>query len=96
MTKPHAEYDLADIIQRGESDTIEFKAAFSDMSDVLKCICAFANGEGGYILVGVSDGGDPVGVDVDNVVLERLENMIRETIEPKIYVNISIEAVNDK
>ena len=96
MTKPHAEYDLADIIQRGESDTIEFKVSFSDMSDILKCICAFANGKGGYVLVGVSDDGDLVGVDVDSVVLERLENMIRETIEPKIYVNISIEAVNDK
>lgn len=38
-----------------ESQTLEFKRLWKD--DYLKTICAFANGEGGCLLVGVYDDG---------------------------------------
>jgi len=43
-----------------ESHTTEFKSSWRD--EYLKWICAFANTNGGRLLIGVDDNGNPVGV----------------------------------
>lgn len=94
MTKN--EIDIGELIRKKEGDRLEFKLSFSDMSDILRTICALANHRGGIILIGVSDDGKIVGVGVDNTILSRLENTIRETIEPRIYPTITVRAIDDK
>lgn len=43
-----------------ETQTVEFKQSWHD--ECLKWICGFANAQGGKLIVGVDDGGKPVGV----------------------------------
>lgn len=47
-----------------ESHTTEFKSSWRD--EYLKWICAFANTNGGRLLIGVDDNGNPVGVKDSN------------------------------
>lgn len=57
-----------------ESQTLEFKSIWKD--DYLKTICAFANGEGGQLLIGVNDQGEIIGIDNSKQLLETLPNKI--------------------
>ena len=61
-------------IEAGEDRTTEFKREFgNDLSAVGKAICAFANGEGGLIVLGIDDAGSIVGLNADpHEVHERL------------------------
>lgn len=65
-----------------ESETLEFKREFSET--IRNTVIAFANCNGGTILVGVDDDGGIVGLDdVDKTAL-RITNMIRNSIRPDI------------
>lgn len=52
--------ELLRILKDGESDRVEFKSELS--RGIQHDACAFANGEGGRIFIGVKDSGDPVGI----------------------------------
>ena len=47
--------DVLGRIEAGESRTTEFKRGLGDLSAVGKAICAFANTEGGIVILGVDD-----------------------------------------
>jgi hypothetical protein len=57
----HVDSDLTHILANGESDTVECKAWMpTDSSDpkaieLLQTVCAFANGQGGTIWIGIND-----------------------------------------
>lgn len=64
-------------IEEGEGRATEFKRQFKDLSAIGKAICAFANGEGGLIVIGVDDGGSIVGLNEGpNKVHERLTSFL--------------------
>ena len=43
------------LIKEGESERVEFKRSIT--RDIHKEICAFANANGGYIIIGIDDEG---------------------------------------
>lgn len=53
---------LLDVVSQGESAFIEFKSSFQ--KEVIETLTAFANTQGGAVLIGVSDAGQVVGVSV--------------------------------
>ena len=57
--------DILGRIEAGESRTTEFKPGLGDLSAVGKAICAFANTEGGVVILGVDDARTIVGVRED-------------------------------
>jgi ATP-dependent DNA helicase RecG len=58
------EWDMAAIIQAGESYQVEFKRNVN--SDISKEIVAFANSSGGRIFIGIEDDGTIQGITVTN------------------------------
>ena len=54
--------DILKRIESGEGRQTEFKRGLGDLSAVGKAICAFANSEGGVIVLGIDDSRDIVGV----------------------------------
>jgi len=54
--------DIERLINAGEGEEIEFKKSVSDTEKIAETICAMANRNGGYILIGVSDSGDIIGI----------------------------------
>ncbi len=61
-----------------ESQKIEFKLNWRD--EYLKTLCAFANTDGGSIYIGMSDKGEPVGLENADYLLETLPNKIRNSL----------------
>jgi len=77
--------ELLSLIKEGESERVEFKRTATP--DIAREICAMANAEGGYLLIGVSDDGKIIGCDpkkVAEVLASSLQN-----ITPPISVRTS-------
>ncbi len=70
--------DILNRIAAGEGEHTEFKPNFKDKSKVGRAICAFANTNGGLVLLGVSDAQQIIGVDEDGEQLqERLTSFLQ-------------------
>ena len=72
--------EIVKLLKEGESEEVEFKPSLSQMDKILECISAFSNTRGGIIVVGVSDKGKVLGVDIGKRTIENLANMIKQNI----------------
>jgi ATP-dependent DNA helicase RecG len=61
-------------IDQQENQTLEFKRQWTDKA--LEDLAAFANTEGGTLLVGIRDDGEIVGTTADDREIQRLANLI--------------------
>ena len=77
--------DLSNIIAQGESLHTEFKSNFN--VEAVESITAFANAEGGKVLIGVSNKGTIVGVSINEESLQQWVNEIKSKTEPAILVD---------
>ena len=75
-----------------ETQNIEYKPSWRD--EYLKVIVAFANKDGGELIVGVDDNGNPIGVKKSKKLLEDIPNKIRNKLG--IIPSVKIEKVEDK
>ncbi|WP_342344005.1 ATP-binding protein [Carboxylicivirga mesophila] len=57
--------ELQQMIQEGEHQTQDFKFAITDTKKIARSIAAFANTDGGRLLIGVKDNGKIAGVESD-------------------------------
>ncbi|MFQ6119683.1 MAG: RNA-binding domain-containing protein [Methanosarcinales archaeon] len=88
--------NIQKLIQGGESQTLEFKSTLSDLNRIIEEICAFANTRGGKVIVGVSNNGTILGIDIGKDTLEKLTNKIVGNLDPKIYPDINIVRIENK
>jgi ATP-dependent DNA helicase RecG len=85
--------NLALMIAKGESKTLEFKRELPRFEQIAKTVIAFANTSGGRLLIGVADDGRLVGIAADDVLdlQERLYaslyEQIHPTLTPEIYIS---------
>lgn len=87
--------DVLNIIQSGENFYIEFKEEKVKAKDLGEEIVAFANSEGGTILIGVSDDGNITGI-TDKKIEETIMNICRNNIVPNIIPSFEYAIINDK
>ena len=87
---------LKDLIQKGESEVIEFKGSLKLHNSIGEAISAFSNSKGGIILIGLADSGTIKGVDLGKDTLEKLANSIKHHTDPSIYPSISTEIIDGK
>lgn len=66
---------LAERLQAGESDTVEFKTSFD--KETSETLTAFANSRGGTVFVGVSDDGTVQGVRLNKETIQNWINQIK-------------------
>ncbi len=84
--------ELLEIIREGENERVEFKRKATP--EIAKEVCAMANAEGGYILIGVDDSGRVVGCDpqkAKEVLTSALQN-----VTPPVNVRTDIVELGDK
>lgn len=76
------------IIAEGESQTVEFKSRLPPNHIVAQVLAAFANTEGGILLVGVSDKGEILGLSDDEVevTVDRLQKISSSLLPSPIQV----------
>ena len=72
--------DWPEILQRieaGEDEETEFKRGLGDPSAIGRAVCAFANTQGGVVILGVTNSQSIIGVNEDaDSVQERLERFL--------------------
>ena len=70
--------DILERIELGEDQHTEFKLGLGDFSGVGRAICAFANSEGGVLILGIGNSQEIIGVKEDAVkVRERLTSFLQ-------------------
>ena len=84
------------LTEEGESESLELKPSLSQIKEIIQAISAFANKNGGKIIIGVSSKGKILGLQVGNDTIEKLTNKISVSLEPKIYPKIEIEEIDKK
>jgi predicted HTH transcriptional regulator len=90
--------ELIDIIGRGETSTVQFKRLVESGDKMAQELCAFANTQGGTLLVGVEDDGTVVGLDNEavratNTLLANVSQDVREPLYPTSEV-VPVEGRN--
>ncbi|MCK4446158.1 MAG: putative DNA binding domain-containing protein, partial [Candidatus Marinimicrobia bacterium] len=88
--------ELLEIIARGEDSYTEFKEERVHSDKLAAEIVAFANTEGGNLIVGVSDEGEIIGVTNLDKEMQRIDNICANNCEPTVYTTIEKLIVDDK
>ena len=78
----------------GESQTLEFKASFDKTT--VESLVAFANAQGGTVLVGVNDAGVAMGVLLGKETLNEWLGQIKSTTSPSLIPDIAAHELNGK
>ena len=92
---------FANMTPMKETQNIEFKRQWRD--DFLAELCGFANAQGGTLYIGMDDKGNVVGIENAKQLLEKLPNLINQTMgllasvnlmeeEGKEYLSVSVSA----
>ncbi len=83
---------LMQLIQQNEGQQIEFKLESEKQGDLAEVLMAFANAEGGSLLVGVTDEGQIAGVENAKAVTDRLYAAARR-LDPSLHGIAQVEQV---
>jgi predicted HTH transcriptional regulator len=88
--------DFLDLIEEGESLQIEFKRRFSTPEKIAREMIAFANTRGGYLLFGVDDDKQIVGVESEKSEAELIKDSAANYCEPPVEYEIDFLEVYGK
>lgn len=81
------------LLSKDEKITIEYKECQNGIyDDVYETVCSFSNRYGGYIIMGVKDGGIPIGLN-RNMIKEMKKNFVNQLnnpdkMSPTLYLSI--------
>ena len=76
--------ELETLVRQGEGPRLEFKRKVNHVEKILREVVAFANAEGGELLVGVSDDGELAGVKDSEEIVQTLKAGIERYIRPSL------------
>ena len=76
--------ELRELISGGENEGLEFKESPRLKEEISQAVSAFSNANGGSILIGVSNDGKVIGVDIGRNTVEELANYIKRNTDPAI------------
>lgn len=85
--------EMRELLTKDEKITVEYKACQNGIhDDVYETVCSFSNRYGGYIIMGVEDGGKPIGInkmlikDMKKNFVNQLNNP--DKMSPTLYLSI--------
>ena len=88
--------NIQSLIDSGEGYNVEFKVRVpSKVRELTEEICAFANADGGYLLIGVDDNGQIIGTDLENDKRSAIQGSISE-ISPALHCDMYAVNIEDK
>ncbi|MCK5543454.1 MAG: ATP-binding protein [Desulfobacterales bacterium] len=74
--------NIQTLIAKGESESLEFKTSFG--KETMETLSAFANSNGGTVLIGINDKGKIIGVDITQESIQQWINQIKNSTSPSI------------
>ena len=81
--------ELLDLIEEGENLHCEFKRKFSSPEKIAREMMAFANTKGGYILFGIDDNKEIIGVESEKSEAELIKDSAENYCEPRLEYRIN-------
>lgn len=96
-TNPASYRPLDDLklLKQREGQTLEFINRYN-VEHILRTVCAFANGEGGRILVGVDERGRPHGVPQADKLMAQLQHALFERLQPPVICTVNVVTDEDR
>ncbi len=88
--------EFFDLLEEGENLQVEFKRRFSSPEKIAREMIAFANTRGGYLLFGVDDDKDIVGVESEKSEAELIKDAAFNYCEPPVEYGIEFLEVFGK
>ena len=88
--------DLLKLISGEESERLEFKESLRLKEEFCQAVSAFSNAKGGLILIGVSNDGKVIGVDIGRNTLEELANYVKRNTDPAIFPSVKVEEIEER
>ena len=85
---------ILNLINNGESETVEFKTSFDQSA--IETMVAFANTKGGHIIIGVTDAGKINGVQLGKETIQQWINQIKANTSPAVIPDATVLAVDHK
>ena len=82
------------MVKLKESQKVEFKASFG--KEVIISLVAFANAQGGKVIIGMADDGRVTGVDIGPETLQRYLNEIKTATYPQLIPNTDVSEIDGK
>lgn len=84
-------------IEGGEDEHTEFKRWQAFLGKVAEAACAFANSDGGLLVLGVDDSGEILGVEEDSEeVQERLSNLLHTGLNAPVQAALGRHQIGEK
>lgn len=83
---------LKKLIAQGEAETLELKKSTGLLQAAFETVCAFLNGKGGILVIGVTNEGKIVGQDVTDNTRQEIANHLAK-LEPPAQAKIKIDYV---
>jgi predicted HTH transcriptional regulator len=88
--------ELIELIEGGENIHCEFKRKFSTTEKISREMIAFANTKGGFILFGIDDNKEIVGVESEKSESELIKDAALNYCEPPLEFNLEYVDMNGK
>ena len=82
------------LIKQGESVNREFKTSTNQLKAAIETTCAYLNGKGGVVLIGVKNNGQIIGQDVSDNTRQDIAREIKK-IEPDPQIEVDYIPVNN-
>lgn len=85
--------EMRELLTKDEKITVEYKACQNGIhDDVYETVCSFSNRYGGYIIMGVEDGGKPIGIN-KKLIKDMKKNFVNQLnnpdkMSPTLYLSI--------
>ena len=88
--------EIQQLVNQGEGQHLEFKKKANHPDKIMKEVVAFANTDGGRLLIGVDDDGTPSGTRSIEGEVFIVEKAIKELTRPQVSYNMEIFKINEK
>ena len=87
--------EIGQLIEKGESEIVEFKISTAQLDKSLKSVCGFLNHKGGVVYFGIYKN-KIVGQDVSDQTLKSISQKVRQKIKPEISPEIRVLEIGEK
>lgn len=89
--------DVKRLAAAGESESVEFKKSTAELGRAGETLCAFLNGRGGKVLIGVHPNGKVVGQQISDSTQRDIASLV-DRFEPPVHIELErvpVDGVNE-
>jgi ATP-dependent DNA helicase RecG len=80
---------LAALLKKGEGQMVEFKRSTAELQGAMQSLCAFLNGSGGNVIIGVGPDGRLIGQDISDATQQKIAAAL-DRLEPPAPVHLEL------